>query len=59
MTKELINEVSYKKHLNIFLSSDGTWHEHINNITSKAWSMIYMIIMLKAEILIKNHFFFS
>ena len=40
MDNESIKEVSYHKHLGIFLSSDGTWHEHINNITSKAWLRI-------------------
>ena len=30
MNNEIITEVSYHKHLGIFLSSDGTWHEHIN-----------------------------
>ena len=35
MNNEPIKEVSYHKHLGIFLSNDGTWHEHINSITSK------------------------
>ena len=43
MNHEIINEVSYHKHLGIFLSSDGTWHEHINYITSKAWARINII----------------
>ena len=47
MNNEPINEVSYHKHLGIFLSSDGTWHEHINNITSKAWSRINVMRKLK------------
>ena len=47
MNNELINEVSYHKHLGIFLSSDGTWHEHINNITSKAWLRINVMRKLK------------
>ena len=47
MNNEPINEVSYHKHLGIFLSSDGTWHEHINNITSKAWSKINVVRKLK------------
>ena len=44
MNNEPINEVSCHKHLGIFLSSDGTWHEHINN---KAWSRINLIRKLK------------
>ena len=47
MNNEPINEVSYHKHFGIFLSSDGTWHEHINNITSKAWSRINVMRKLK------------
>ena len=47
MNKEIINEVSYHKHLGIFLSSDGTWHEHINYITSKAWARINIMRKLK------------
>ena len=42
-----INEVTHHKHLGIFLSNDGTWHEHINYITSKAWQRIYIISKLK------------
>ena len=29
MNNQYINEVSYHKHLGLFLSSDGSWHEHI------------------------------
>ena len=47
MKNESINEVSYHKHLGIFLTSDGTWHEHINNITSKAWLRINVMRKLK------------
>ena len=43
MNNELIKEVSYHKHLGIFLSSDGTWHEHINSITSKAWLRVNLM----------------
>ena len=37
MNNVSINEVSSHKHLGIFLSNDGTWHKHINYITSKAF----------------------
>ena len=47
MNNEPIKEVSHHKHLGIFLSSDGTWHEHINNITSKAWKRINIMRKLK------------
>ena len=29
---EYINEVQHHKHLGIFLSNEGTWHEHIKYI---------------------------
>ena len=47
MNNVYINEVTHHKHLEIFLSNDGTWHEHINYITSKAWQRIYIIRKLK------------
>ena len=37
MNAVTINEVQHHKHLGVILSNDGTWHEHINLITSKAW----------------------
>ena len=37
MNNEPIKEVTSPKPLGIFLSSDGTWHEHINYISAKAW----------------------
>lgn len=33
--------------LGIFLSNDGTWYEHINYITSKAWQKIFIMRKLK------------
>ena len=47
MNNEPIKEVSYHKHLGIFLSSDGTWHDHINSITSKAWLRVNLMRKLK------------
>ena len=47
MNRVHINEVQLHKHLGIFLSNDGTWHEHINYITSKAWQKIYVMRKLK------------
>ena len=47
MNRVHINEVQHHKHLGIFLSNDGTWHEHINYITSKAWQKIYVMRKLK------------
>ena len=42
-----MNEVSSHKHLGITFSQDGTWHEHIENIKSKAWTCIQIMRKLK------------
>ena len=47
MNNEPIKEVTSHKNLGIFLSSDGTWHEHINYITAKAWIRINVMRKLK------------
>ena len=47
MNNEPIKEVTSHKHLGIFLSSDGTWHELINYITAKAWMRINVMCQLK------------
>ena len=47
MNNEPIKEVLSHKHLGLFLSNDGKWHEHINYITAKAWSRIYVMRKLK------------
>ena len=47
MNNEPINEVASHKHLGIFLSNDGTWHEHIHYITSKAWTRLHIMRKLK------------
>ena len=47
MNNEPINEVARHKHLGIFLSNDGTWHEHIHYITSKAWTRLHIMRKLK------------
>ena len=47
MNNEPIKEGSYHKHLGIFISSGGTRHEHINIITSKAWSRVNLMRKLK------------
>ena len=43
MNAVYINRVQHHKHLGVILSNDGTWHEHINLITSKAWLKIYVM----------------
>ena len=47
MNDQPIKEVTSHKHLGIFYSNDGTWHEHIDYITSKAWTRINIMRKLK------------
>ena len=47
MNNEYIKQVTHHKHLGLFLSSDGTWHEHIDYITSKAWQRVHIMRKLK------------
>ena len=47
MQNHQITEVDCHKHLGIFLSSDCTWHQHINYITEKAWFRINIMRKLK------------
>ena len=42
-----IKKVTHHKHLGLFLSHDGTWHEHIDYITSKAWQRLNIMRKLK------------
>ena len=43
MNAVYINEVQHHKHLGVISSKDGTWHEHTDFITSKAWQKIYVM----------------
>ena len=47
MNNEPIKEVSSLKHLGLFLSNDGKWHEHINYTTEKAWIRVNVMCKLK------------
>lgn len=47
MNNEILREVTTHKHLGVVFSSDGSWHEHINYIASKAWQRVYTIRKLK------------
>ena len=47
MNDEPIKEVTSYKHLSIFFSNDGTWHQHIDYITSKAWTILNIMRKLK------------
>ena len=40
MSNRESNEVQFHKHLGIYISSDCSWHKHIEYVKSKAWSRI-------------------
>lgn len=45
-----INEVNYHKHLGLYLSSDCSWHQHIDYIKEKAWFRINIMRKLKYKL---------
>ena len=47
MSDVLIKEVSSHKHLGVHLSSDCTWHSHIERIKEKAWQRLNIMRRLK------------
>ena len=47
MNDEPIKEVPSNKHFGIFFSNDVTWHQHIDYITSKAWTRLNIMRKLK------------
>ena len=50
MNNEPIKEVTSHKHLGLFLSNDGKWHEHINYITEKAWIRVNVMRKIKFQL---------
>ena len=42
MNNETLTNVESHKHLGITFESSGSWHKHIQLITSKAWQRIHM-----------------
>ena len=49
LNNQPIENVTPYKHLGLVLSNDGTWHKHIELITSKAWSRINVMRKLKFQ----------
>ena len=47
MVNQEINEVQFHKHLGIYISSDCSWHKHIQYVKSKAWSRINVMRKFK------------
>ena len=50
MENQQITEIDSHKHLGIYLSSDCTWHKHIDFVKEKAWKRINIMRKLKFEI---------
>ena len=49
LNNQPIENVTSHKHLSLVLSNDGIWHNHIELITSKAWSRINIMRKLKFQ----------
>ena len=45
-----IIEADSHKHLGLWLSNDGSWHQHISYITEKAWFRINIMRKLKFQL---------
>ena len=47
MNNQVITKVKSHKHLGVTFECSGTWHNHIQLITSKAWQRIHIMRKLK------------
>ncbi|MCG8049110.1 MAG: reverse transcriptase domain-containing protein [Candidatus Thiodiazotropha endolucinida] len=47
MSDQQINEVQFHKHLGLYISSDCTWHKHVEYVKSKAWGRINVMRQFK------------
>ena len=50
MNNETLNNVESHKHLGITFESSGSWHKHIQLITSKVWQRIHIMHKLKIHL---------
>ena len=50
MNNTQIKNVNSNKHLGLILNKTCTWHEHINEISSKAWKRINILRKLKYQL---------
>ena len=55
MNNQQIQEDESHKHLGLVFSMDGTWHDHINLITNKAWCRINVMRKLKLSLIEKHY----
>ncbi len=45
-----VSEVESHKHLGIYFNNEGTWHQHMNYITTKVWRRINIMRKLKYKL---------
>ena len=50
MFNTVIPNVQFHKHLGIVLTDDGSWDNHIDQITTKAWKRIHIMHRLKLSL---------
>jgi hypothetical protein len=50
MNQSELTTVLVHKHLGVFLSNNGSWHEHITYITEKAWKRLGILRHLKFKL---------
>ena len=50
MQNQQIQEVEFHKHLGVYLSSDCSWHQHIDYIKQKAWTRLNIMRKLKFDL---------
>ena len=50
MINQVITEVESHKHSGVTFESSGTWHKHIQQITTKSWQRIHIMRKLKFRI---------
>jgi hypothetical protein len=50
MDQSELTPVSVHKHLGVYLSNNGSWHDHIQYITDKAWKRLGIIRQLKFKL---------
>lgn len=50
MNYQQIQQVNSHKHLGLYFSNDGSWHEHIEYIKIKAWQRINIMRRLKFQL---------
>ncbi len=50
MNNIIVSEVDSHKHLGLYFNREGTWHQHIEYITGKAWRRINIMRKLKLRL---------